>query len=420
MMSRAQAVETIERWVEQDTEAIVELCSSLIQCKTPSDPGDTRMAAEVVSAFLQEKGIAFEVVSKLETMPNIVATFDGGKPGKRFMFNGHLDTMPAGSESGWSDSPWSGKVEDGRIWGRGAQDMKAGVAAMLFAFSYLRRVSESLAGRVSISIVSDEESGWGRGTGHLFKTRPDLMSADCVLAGEPSGVDAVSFSSKGYAQASVFVDSPGGIAGYGAPGESAIERAAKVIADLDAVRDMRVTVAEPVRRVLEDRALGKELAARRSPQEIANVGAITIDVSTIKGGDFAYTIAPSCRMGIAITTPAGCDPQSVLRKIRRIVKEHPYAKVSSEGADAGDCSDPTHPFVGLIRDASVTFGGPDPMPVPDIALSDCRYWRYEGTPAFWYGPDGGSCSLANEHVEIEELLHLVRVYTLAVYDYLQA
>lgn len=63
-------------------------------------------------------------------------------------------------------------------------------------------------------------------------------------------------------------------------------------------------------------------------------------------------------------------------------------------------------------------GRKKPEPVPDIAISDCRHWRYRGIPAFWCGADGSRYSAANEYVEIEELLHLVRTYTLAAMQYL--
>lgn len=213
----------IEEWALEDADAIADLCSELIQCETPSEPGDARSAAEVVERFLQKASLPYEVLSQDETMPSILSSFQGAREGRHFMFNGHMDVMPAGSEPGWSDSPWSGKIEDGRVWGRGAQDMKGGLAAMLFAYVYLARLSDQFAGRVSISIVSDEESGLGRGTGFLFEACPDEMTADCVLAGELSGVDAISFSSKGYLQADVIVKARGAITGYGCESRNAID-----------------------------------------------------------------------------------------------------------------------------------------------------------------------------------------------------
>lgn len=62
---------------------------------------------------------------------------------------------------------------------------------------------------------------------------------------------------------------------------------------------------------------------------------------------------------------------------------------------------------------------PKPKLAPDIAISDLRYWRYRGIPGFWYGPNGDNVSAANEYVEIEQVLHLVRTYVLASAQYLQ-
>lgn len=85
------------------------------------------------------------------------------------MFNGHLDVMPAGNEQGWTDDPWSGKISDGKVWGRGTADMKCGVTASLFAFIYLTRMKDKLNGILSLTLVSDEETGYDRGTDIYLK-----------------------------------------------------------------------------------------------------------------------------------------------------------------------------------------------------------------------------------------------------------
>mgnify|MGYP000813075594 FL=1 len=87
----------IEEWALEDADAIADLCSELIQCETPSEPGDTRSAAEVVERFLQKASLPYEVLSQDETMPSILSSFQGAREGRHFMFNGHMDVMPAGS-----------------------------------------------------------------------------------------------------------------------------------------------------------------------------------------------------------------------------------------------------------------------------------------------------------------------------------
>ena len=154
--------ENLLQWIEKDSEKIVKLCSTLVQCKTPSTTGDTRQAAKVIREFLDEQGMEYRELAACKTMPNIISSVKMNREGRHLMFNGHMDVMPAGKEPGWADDPWSGAVKDGRIWGRGSSDMKTGVASMLFAYVYLNRVKEDLSGRLSISLVSDEETGYGR------------------------------------------------------------------------------------------------------------------------------------------------------------------------------------------------------------------------------------------------------------------
>ena len=72
-----------------------------------------------------------------------------------------------------------------------------------------------------------------------------------------------------------------------------------------------------------------------------------------------------------------------------------------------------------IRNAAKSIGLKKPILTPDIAISDCRYWRYRGIPAYWYGPGGEDCSAANESISIEDLLNTVRVHALTALEYLQ-
>jgi succinyl-diaminopimelate desuccinylase len=75
-------------------------------------------------------------------------------------------------------------------------------------------------------------------------------------------------------------------------------------------------------------------------------------------------------------------------------------------------------MTAILQHTVTYLGWPQPQMVLDIAISDLRYWRYRGTPGFWYGPNGDNVSASNESVEIEELLHLVCTYVLASAEYL--
>ena len=88
--------------------------------------------------------------------PNVIATIDGGAPGPTLMFEGHLDVVTEGDPGEWTHDPFGAELVDGRIWGRGAADMKAGVAAMLFAADELCRRG-GFPGRLVLGALVDEE-----------------------------------------------------------------------------------------------------------------------------------------------------------------------------------------------------------------------------------------------------------------------
>lgn len=416
--SNEQLFDRIINLVEHDREKIALFFSKLVQCKTPSDPGDTRSAANLIKDFLEHERLPYKEITADEIMPNIISTVNMEKQGRHIMFNGHLDVMPAGKEPGWTDSPWSGKIHDGKVWGRGTSDMKAGVTAMLFAFVYLSRLSEDLCGKATLTLVSDEETGYERGTGFLFEQIEKEMLADCVLSAEPSGTDSISFASKGYVQFTVNIHTRGAIAGYPNESKSAIMIAASIIHDLKELEDIEVELPHVLSEILTDDDMRKQYEQRRGNGESELLNRITVDITTINGGDLISVIASECSFSAAVVIPVGADPYAVYRKAFDIVSRYPEAELIFEGVSVGDLSAPNHEMVKILQDTVTRLGREKPVPVPDIAISDCRHWRYRGIPAFWYGPDGSRCSAANEYVEIEELLHLVRTHTLAAAKYL--
>ena len=107
---------------------------------------------------------------------NVVGTRRGDAAGPVVHLNGHFDVVPAGD--GWTVDPFGGEVRDGRIYGRGVCDMKAGIAAAVFAAEAIRRAGVRLPGTIEISGTVDEESGGFAGVAWLVQHRPDREDAD--------------------------------------------------------------------------------------------------------------------------------------------------------------------------------------------------------------------------------------------------
>src|SRR5262245_27421020 len=106
---------------------LFELCSRLIQIPSENPPGDTTKLATFIRDHLAAQGSVVHSHEPMSGRPNLVASIGTGAP--NLVLSGHLDEFPAGQ--GWTRPPFSGAIESGRIWGRGAGDMKAGLAVAL-------------------------------------------------------------------------------------------------------------------------------------------------------------------------------------------------------------------------------------------------------------------------------------------------
>src|SRR6202011_4739898 len=119
-----------------------------------------------------------------EGRPNIVATLKGSGGGRSLLLNGHTDVIPVGGGEGWNDDPWSAKIKNGRIYGRGSADMKSGVASHIMAMECLLAAGVKTKGDVYINVVVDEEVS-GHGT---LDTVIRGYQADAGISGETSGL----------------------------------------------------------------------------------------------------------------------------------------------------------------------------------------------------------------------------------------
>jgi len=187
--------ELLER-IESDREVLLGFFRRFIRCRSPNPPGDTREAAGHIRQFLAQHGADFRVIAPSEIMPNIVATFEGGKPGRHLALNGHIDVFPVGDGAGWTHDPWGAELVDGRIYGRGACDMKRRTTAAIFTLLYLRELRAELHGRLTLSAVSDEETFGPYGARYLFEHHPEIFGDSC-LSGEPSSPWTLRFGEKG-------------------------------------------------------------------------------------------------------------------------------------------------------------------------------------------------------------------------------
>lgn len=186
-------------------EELVALTQALIRIPTINPPGDVYAdCAELIGRRLAARGFQVEYVrahgsagdSDRYPRTNVIARIEGPRPGPCVHFNGHIDVVPPGQ--GWTVDPFAGVVKDGRVYGRGACDMKGGIAASIIAVESLLDAGLLTAGALEISGTVDEESGGFGGVGHLAKlgyfSKPRV---DHVIIPEPLNVDRVCVGHRG-------------------------------------------------------------------------------------------------------------------------------------------------------------------------------------------------------------------------------
>lgn len=264
----------VER-VDEIADEMIEWLRAFVRIPTINPPGENyHDAGQFVGDKLKQFGyeVSFiEATGRLECTPehprvNVIGHLYGASFHPTLHFNGHIDVVPPGS--GWTLDPFTGELRDGRIYGRGVTDQKAGIAASIFAVEAIRRAAFQLNGTIEQSATVDEESGGFAGVAYLAEhgyVRPDLI--DYVIITEPLDYDRICLGHRGVYWFEVLVH--GRIAHGSMPflGVSAIDRMARLIETVE-------------------RELKPKLAARRTrmPIEPEAARAATINVNSIFGG----------------------------------------------------------------------------------------------------------------------------------------
>jgi succinyl-diaminopimelate desuccinylase len=401
--------------IESDQEALLEFLQRFIRCPSPNPPGDTQQAAAHVRGLLDQRSVPYRVIAPQPTMPNIVATFAGGRPGRHLALNGHMDVFPVGDAAGWSQDPWGGALVDGRIYGRGACDMKCGTTASIFTFLYLRELRNKLHGRLTLSAVSDEETFGEWGARYLFEHHPEVIG-DCCLNGEPSSPWTLRFGEKGPLWLEFTVRTPGAHGAYTHLSPSATAIAAKVIGDLERLQDIPAPEASNLAAALDQAADVIDKAYGPGASKI--IRRVTVNPGVVHGGLKVNMVASHCTFEVDVRLPNGLDAPQVLAEIDSIVARHPGVSYRPGMYNPPSWCPPDAEMAQIVRANAQAVSGIDPTPVISLGGTDARLWRYRDLPAIVYGPSPTGMGSVDEHVTVEEFMHVIRCHVLSAYDYM--
>lgn len=414
-MTRDMETELLGR-VEDQRDEMVAFLRGFLREKSPNPPGDTRGAAAFVTRFLDERGLPYGIVAPNEEMPNIVGSYDGGGPGRHLVLNGHMDVFPVDeTDPRWSVDPWGGDMVDGKIYGRGACDMKPGTTASIFTYALLHPLRDRLKGRLTLTCVSDEETFGPWGARYLVEHHPEVLG-DCVLNGEPGSPYTIRFGEKGPLWLLVTIRTKGAHGAYVHASESASKIAMRLAEALERICETEVPLPDNIGRAIEsaraavDKAMGAG-AADAVPR-------VTLNIGRIEAGLKVNMIPGACRMEVDFRLPVGADKSLIMQQFDEIMAEFPQAEAEEIGHAPPSYCDPYGEMVEILQETVEELEGFRPVPIVSLGGTDARLWRYRGIPAYVYGPFPHGMGGYDEHVDVEEFLHVVRTHVIASVRYL--
>ena len=361
------------------------------------EPVDVPMDAAALRASPGSSPFDWDVDGKL----NVVATWtpDAVVDGRSLILNGHIDVVSPEPVSQWgSRDPFSGDRQDGWVYGRGAADMKCGLAAILGAVKALKGLGLAPRAPVYVESVVEEECT-GNGT---LQTLLSGYRADAAVVAEPFG-SAITTAQVGVLWFRVRIT---GIPGHAAEGRNtvnAIERSLLVINALR-VLEAELNVAPP------------------APFDLFS-HPINLNVGEIHGGDWASTVPGWCTTHYRIAAYPGTSMRELKTRIEAVVdaatEGHPgeatvlYGGFSCEGYDIPDDA----PLVTSLADAFTRQAGSPPALVATTGTTDAGVFGRAGVPAVCFGPYAEQAHGIGERVYLPSVIQTAQVMGLFVLDW---
>ena len=406
--------------IDAERSRLIEFLQGFVRIDTSNPPGDTRAGADYIMRFLDAAGVPYRVVAPQIDKPNLLGGFDGAAAGRHLVLNGHIDVFPAGDRTRWTRDPWSGEIVDGAVWGRGTVDMKCGTTASIFTYVWLHQLRDRLRGRLTLTVVSDEETGGRWGTGYLLEHHADEVLGDCVLNGEPSSPYTVRFGEKAMLWLIFRVRTPGAHGAYPHLSRSATKIAAHLVADLETLEALTPRVPDAVARAMGEPAVRAAIERGLGAGATDVVSRLTVNIGVLQGGVKVNMLPGEAVVEADVRLPVGLPRADVMAAVERILAGYPEVTVEQGKSQNFDAtwSDPTHDMVAILQANAESALGFRPSAIVTLGGTDCRFWRARGVPAYVYGCSPDRMGAPDERVPIDEVLHVARVHALSAFDYL--
>lgn len=408
--------------VDRERDQIVEFLRDLI--KFPSVTGEEEEIQQFIARKLKKMGLVVDIWEPdLEALkhhpayvavsqgykgrPNVVGILRGAGGGKSLLFNGHVDVIPAGAPEAWAHGPWAADLADGRVYGRGASDMKGGLAAMTMAVQAILKAGIRLKGDVTLEYTVDEElSGNGTLACVMKGYRADggICCETSSMRVQPGSIGRIWFEIKVKGRAAGIQRRWEGV--------NAIDKGYRVVQAVSGFERLRI-----------------ERLSHPLYPEIR--GAIPCLVGVFESGSYHSAFPDTCLLKGSMATVPGEDSAAVkaqfVQYIRDTVSDDPWLKEHPpEVAFVGYFAEPSEisphePIVQTLCENFREVTGKDPLISGREGAADIRFLnRYGNIPTVIFGPGMTEQMHANnEWVAVNDLIQATKILALTILQWCQ-
>jgi len=446
--------ELIIQEIEDNTEEYLEFLRDLIQTESYNPPGNEKNVALKIQQYLKDANIESEIFPFGDNRANLIATLNDDFEVKNLLYNGHMDVVPPGSEEEWKVPPLSATIKRKKIFGRGATDMKGGLAGMVIALKILKKLGIKLSGNLILNAVGDEETDGELGTKWCLDNKLKDISVDFTVIGEPTSLSplpkAIILGERGRVLVKVVTNGISAHAALSSLGKNAIYMMSKIIENLDKLDKYIPEVRPPIKMdrlkelisaafVSED-IFNKILDEQPLLKTILDSLIKSTNVLTMINGGIKDNVVPDmCDATIDFRLLPGQKVEDIVNGLSQLIRDEVgfdvrdeptgnpedvfvYLEIisASEGSYWKDWENSKE--LRLFYDLTSEIYKKKPFYFLYPPSADAHYLRNSGfcPQTINFGPGrAGTAHTTNEYIEIQDYINAIKVYALFAYKFLK-
>jgi len=439
--------ESILKEIDESIQDYIKFLKLMIKTDSSDPPGNEGNIATIIKNYLDDQGIKCDIFPFNQDRANLLAYLNDNFDGRILLLNGHMDTVPFSSEDKWKYHPLSGEVEDNKyIYGRGAADMKGGLAAMVITLKILKKYSKNFNGNIILNAVADEEQGGDLGTKWCVDNVLKNIKCDFAIVGEYSGFNpfpkSVIIGEKGRTHVKITTHGISCHASTPFLGKNAAYMMTEIIQNIDKIIKYIPDIAPPL---TESRLKEFISQSYSDPEEFNNilrdnphlnslftsVTQFSKALTTLNCGIKENIIPDKCEAVIDFRLLPGQDSKMIVDGLEKLITDLGYMidnsnskEGNSEYVDVKVISDNNPSFIHKWRSSTNISSffkiveliyKERPFPFITPATTDAEFFRSNGycPETIIFGPGSfENIHTVNEHIEIQDSINCIKVYSL--------